>query len=657
MLNYFVGILFLIIPCFAFLIIPEKNKGQLLTFCSAISIFFFFKSVFAVFFSGKSITFFLDLPFPIGHIPFVIDPLSAFFIMLISCGGFLALLYSLGYMEHYLTEKRPIGAHYLFIAVLIVSMVLVVTVQNMIAFLIVWEIMSLSSFFLVIYEDEKPKVFKASLNYFITMHIGSLFLLCGFIFLSIKTGSYDLASVKSFFTANPALITPVFLMFFTGFVIKAGFVPFHTWLPNAYTSAPNHVSALMSGIMSKTGIYGILRLVTLIEIHPAALGYLILFFSIISAITGIIYAMAQQDIKKALAYCSIENIGIIGLGMGTGLLGLAYHNQPTTFLGFSACILHIVNHAIFKQLLFFSAGAVYFKTHTRDLEQLGGLFKKMPLTGTAFLAGALSVSGMPPFNGFISKLLIYMSLLSLLMIREPVVSLVSVLLFAALAFCGALSIIAFTRAFGIVFSGTPRSVDSANASGDPGWLMLIPMGILGLLCVLIGLMPWQVLNMLIAPVQLLSRQADAINNLLFLKDLSFLLLLFIIIFIFIMLWRFILLSRKTVTTASTWGCGYQAPSPEMQYTAASFSAPFFAQDLPLVTIDKSENLPHGLFPRYGSFSTSVKSLIEESVFKYGALFIKELFGRFTWVQTGNTNKYILYGLIFLLITIIWLLVY
>ena len=313
-------------------------------------------------------------------VDFVIDPLSAFFVIVISLMSFLGTLYANGYMKPYLNKGMNVSSHCFFLMMLIASMLMVVTVQNALFFLIVWEIMSLSSFFLVIFEGEKKEVIKAGIKYLIYMHLSVIFIMAAFVLLNINAESLSFGAFANYLHANPELANIVFLLAFAGFGIKAGFVPFHNWLPDAHPAAPSHVSGIMSGVMIKTGIYGILRFLLFVGLPSKMISYTVLVIAVISALYGVLYAITQHDIKRLLAYHSIENIGIIGIGVGIGMLGLAYGNPFVALLGFAGGILHILNHSIFKELLFFAAGSAYLRTHTRNIEMLGGLIKKMPYT-------------------------------------------------------------------------------------------------------------------------------------------------------------------------------------------------------------------------------------------------------------------------------------
>ena len=403
---FFTGVVFIAAGGIVSLFIKEKFKGIILLLFIACGMVLVFIPSLNVLLNSIPISKELVFAFPIRKVNIVIDPLSAIFILLFSVVSLLAVIYTVGYIKPYHNNEKPIGSHYFFLTLLILSMILVVTIQNALAFLIVWEIMSISSFFLVIFENEKKETVMAGINYLIAMHIGVAFIMAGFIFLSIHTSnSLDFKVFKEYLENSRETANLIFILFFIGFGIKAGFIPLHTWLPKAHPASPSNVSGLMSGIMIKTGIYGILRILFLTGTPSLWMSYLILWISIFTALFGIMFAITQSDYKKLLAYSSIENIGLIGIGISIGMLGMAYKNNIMAVLGFSGAILHIVNHAFFKSLLFYSSGAVYQTTHSRNIEELGGLIKKMKYTSFFFLIASLSICALPPFNGFVSEFL------------------------------------------------------------------------------------------------------------------------------------------------------------------------------------------------------------------------------------------------------------
>ncbi|MBQ8168321.1 hydrogenase, partial [bacterium] len=402
---FFIGIIILFLSGITSILF--KNKIAVLSLISAVASVLCIIPAVDVLLNGNSLVQSFDFNSLFGTVNFVIDPLAAFFVIVISVMSLASVIYSKGYLKPYIEKGKNINSHLVFLPVLIASMMTVVTCQNALMFLICWEIMSLSSFFLVIFENEKKEVRRAGIKYLVFMHLSVLFIMAAFAMLSLKSGSFDFASFKMVLQNNSHFANVIFMLTFIGFGTKAGFVPFHNWLPDAHPAAPSHVSAIMSGVMIKTGIYGILRTLDLIGTPSKSIAYAVLIISIVSALYGVLYAITQHDLKRLLAYHSIENIGIIGMGLGVGMLGLAYNSPVVAVLGFAGGILHILNHSIFKELLFLSAGSVYTKTHTRDIETLGGLIKVMPKTAILFLIGSVAICGLPPFNGFISEFLVY----------------------------------------------------------------------------------------------------------------------------------------------------------------------------------------------------------------------------------------------------------
>lgn len=571
----------------------------------------------------------------------------------------ICLVYSIGYLAQY-KGKKDLTSHYFFLVLLICSMICVTAVQNVVFFLIVWEIMSLSSFFLVIFEDEKKEVLSAGINYLVMMHISVFFIMTGFMVLAMISGSTDFASFTQVFAKNDLLKNSIFICLFIGFGIKSGFVPFHNWLPKAHPAAPSHVSALMSGVMIKTGIYGILRVISLMGAPTLELAYFVLGISVLSALYGVLYAIAQHDIKKLLAYHSIENIGIIGMGIGVGMFGLVYNNSLLVFLGFSGALLHVLNHSIFKELLFLGAGSVYLQTKTRDIEKLGGLLKKMPYTGWLFLIGAFAIVGLPPLNGFVSEFLIYLGLLKGFDLKNLNTLVVFILSFGSLAFVGSMALLCFTKVFGIAFLGVPRSKEAAEVTSDTSPLMIVPMAVLAVLAFAIGLFPQYAIKMTAAAVSCINGgkpdlisafPMDLMNNI------SLTALAFIALTVLMLYARKLLLSNKKIESFKTWDCGYQAPSSRMQYSASSYAAPFLSLFSPFFSVVSDTVKPQGYFPRAAKFKQIKRDIVEHFFIRRILGSIDGLFKRFNWIQSGDTQLYILYGVIFLVAALIAVMVF
>jgi len=408
---FFISLIVLVSGAFSSLFINKARKMKFCAVISGLSTAVLLPLVFQVF-SGDWTAKILYFSGIFEEADFVIDSLSAFFIILISVMSFIGSIYAQGYIKPYLDKGLNISAHAFFLLILTASMLGLCAAQNALIFLIFWEVMSLSSFFLVIFERNDKTVLNAGIKYMVYMHICAIFLIAAFVLMYNASGSLNFSDFPSLFTRNKHFANLIFVLTFIGFGAKAGFMPFHSWLPDAHPAAPAHVSGIMSGVMIKTGIYGILRMLLIIGMPSKFIAYTILSVSVISALWGVLYAVTQHDIKKLLAYHSIENIGIIGIGIGTGLLGIIYNNPAAVCLGFAGGILHILNHSVFKMLLFFGAGSIYIKTHLRDIELMGGLIKKMPYTSALFIIGALAICALPPFNGFISEILIYAGLIN-----------------------------------------------------------------------------------------------------------------------------------------------------------------------------------------------------------------------------------------------------
>ena len=406
-----------------------------------------------------------------GDIPLRIDALSAWFILIINFTSVTGVLYGAGYLKSQDVKSPVVSLHWILYLIFQSSMLLVSMVQNSVAFIVAWEVMSLSSLLLVLFDYTNPKVLKAGINYLVQMHLSVALITVAFIWVYFKTGTFDFKGISSIFSSNGNIW--LFLIFFTGFGIKARFLSMHTWLPQAHPAAPSHISGVMSGVIVKMGIYGIFRMITYLKSDYLILGEIILTLSLLTGLFGIMNAAVHRDFKKMLAYCTIENIGIIGVGTGLGLIGIAKGQGLLIFLGFGGALLHVLNHSLFKSLLFFSAGSVYSKTHTRDMDKLGGLIKPMPKTGMLFLIGAIAIGGIPPLNGFISEFLIYCGILS--GINSAGISQITLMIitFAGMSLIGGISILTFTKTFGTIFLGTPRQ-KLIHEPVEVSSLMLIP---------------------------------------------------------------------------------------------------------------------------------------------------------------------------------------
>lgn len=653
--SYFIGLIILLLGGLISLFCSENFKFKIVSLFTGIGAVFCSIPAFKVITSGETLTQTFACTTPFGLVNVVIDPLSAFFILVISCMSFLATIYANGYMKHYLNKNMNVSSHCLFLVLLISSMLSVVTVQNALMFLIVWEIMSLSSAFLVIFEDNKKEVLAAGIKYLIYMHISVLFIILAFVLMTINAGSLEFSTFKEVLLNNQSLSTIVFLLSFIGFGIKAGFVPFHNWLPDAHPAAPSHVSGIMSGVMIKTGIYGILRVLSLIVAPAVSLGYFVLIISIISALYGVLYAITQHDLKRLLAYHSIENIGIIGIGIGVGMLGLAYHCTPVAVLGFAGGILHILNHSIFKELLFLAAGSVYTKTHTKDIEILGGLIKSMPKTALLFLVGSVAICGLPPFNGFVSEFLIYFGMLKGLTINTLGSMVTLILVIAGLALVGTLAILCFTKAFSIIFLGMPRSEVAENVKEDTTISFIFPMSILAIFTLVIGVCPKQVFNIMTAPVSVFTGVVNVPDIVTLMQNVS-LVCFGLIAFILLLTMIKLVIENKRMQHC-TWGCGYDKPNNHLQYTASSYASPLLSMLTPLFKKVFDIKKPKTLFPKDAHFELHIEDVEEAYFLKPFIKATEKFLVKFEKIQNGNIQQYILYGLIFLLLSLVGVVIF
>ncbi len=588
----------------------------------------------------------------LGAITFTIDSLSGFFILVTNFTVFTGLLYSKGYMKSYVGEKKParFALHYFSYVWLHFSMLGVLMLRDGLAFLIVWELMAVSSFMLILFEAENRTTLKTAVDYLIQMHIGLVLLTIAFLIVESQTGLFGFDGLSGYFSGHSNLV--LFLLFFGGFGIKAGFIPLHTWLPEAHPAAPSHVSGVMSGVMIKMGIYGIIRVLVDVRSDWYEIGLFLLIISAVSGIYGVIMAITQHDLKKLLAYHSIENIGIIGMGLGIGAMGIGLGNNWMIVAGFTGGILHVLNHSLFKSLLFFSSGSVYQAYHTRNIEKLGGVIHHMPHTAALFLTGALAICGLPPLNGFISEILIYIGLLKGLPSETVLQAIIMMLALIFLVLIGGLAIFCFTKAFGITFLGSQRSCTDHPVS-ECGSSMLAPQYLIVVMIVLIGFVPVA----FVAPLsQVVQAQFNTSTELISgsvlpaLSQITRLSYIFVLAGVGLLLLRFRLLRRRQVTRRPTWGCGYTAPTARQQYTATSFASNFTELAHPILheettfrKIDEEE-----VFPANRTFDVHVEDFFKILILKitgFFTLFLKKI----ARLQTGNIQHYILYAFIFILI--------
>ncbi len=595
-----------------------------------------------------------ELPWglPIGHFTLQLDGLTSFFLIPIFIMGALGAIYGLGYWKQ---SEHPENGRQLrfFYGILVGSMSLVVMARDGIFFLIAWEAMALSAYFLITTEDQDEKVRQAGWIYLVATHAGSLCLFGLFALFYRATGHFGFQPFQPGMV-SPWILTSIFFLALIGFGFKAGIFPLHFWLPGAHANAPSHVSALMSGVMIKMGVYGILRVCWMIPSPPLSWGIILLTLGTLSSLLGVLYALGQHDLKKLLAYHSIENIGIIFMGLGLSLVGRSCHHPDLIILGMAGCLLHIWNHGLFKSLLFLGAGSVIHATGTRQIDKMGGLSKTMPYTGGLFLLGAVAICGLPPLNGFISELFIYLGLFKTLMNGSGTQAVPFSLGLAApaLAMTGALAVACFVKVTGIVFSGEPRSEKAAKSHESPK-TMLIPMVLLALGCLMIGLLPWLITPWLDKVILEGNRElmgiglkVDYLAPLGWVSGLGMGLLLMIGI---LFTWLRYRLIREKTPQRGTWDCGYAAPTNRMQYTASSFAQMLVSQFDGILKPKEHRPELKGLFPTSNHFESHIDDSILDRVLKPVIHRIQKGVYQFRWFHQGLTQPYILYIIVTVLI--------
>lgn len=613
---------------------------------------------------GSTFSFNIGTTLPLLSLSFSVDKLSAFFIFVISLIALLASVYALGYVKHYYKQYN-IGALGFFYNIFLAGMVMVVSAHNALFFLVVWEIMSLASYFLVIYENKEKENVQAGSLYFIMTHVGTAFIMLAFLLLYRSTGSLDFGVIKETIGhSSPLVANAVFVLALVGFGTKAGIIPFHIWLPNAHPAAPSHVSALMSGVMIKTGIYMFIRMfMDILPDAPLWWGVVILILGAISSLLGVLYALTEYDIKRLLAYSSIENIGIILLGLGSSLVFWSLDMKPLAVLSLVAALFHTLNHAIFKALLFLGAGSVISQTHTRNMEEYGGLIKYMPETALFFLAGSMAISALPPLNGFFSEWMTFQSLFSGIMASNISVRWVFMLAAGSLAFTGGLAAMCFVRAFGITFLARPRS-ESVRHARESGFALRIGMAVLAVLTIIIGFTAGSITNTVSDVVSGLSAfnsyEPAFFSNIYtvglrsgFASISMPLILASLIVTIILTFFAVYLVSRNRKTTIGrTWDCGTTL-GPRMEITGTGFSHSIVTIFRGALKPTKQTSIEYrDEDMRYFQKSSTVELGIQDIYNRYFYQPVHMLILRASEyvkrIQSGNINMYILYILAILI---------
>jgi hydrogenase-4 component B len=599
-----------------------------------------------------------------------LDPLAALFVLTISLVGLAASIYALGYVTEFYGRASIAVLGALFNGFLL-SMTLVVIADNGFFFLIVWELMSLLSYFLVVTEHGKAEVRYAGLFYLIMTHVGTAFIILAFLIFFQGGGSFSFEAFRH--PEQPlseGMRTLVFLMVLIGFGTKAGIVPLHVWLPYAHPAAPSHISALMSGVMIKTAIYALVRVYFdfLGGQFPWWWGFVVLVIGAVSALLGVMYALMEHDLKSLLAYHSVENIGIILLGIGAGMIFQTFGLTEFAALGLLAGLYHTINHAMFKALLFLGAGSLLYATHTRNMEEYGGLLRRMPWTGVFFLIGAVSISALPPTNGFVSEWLVFQSLFLSFHLPTVLLKLMLPLAAAMLALTSVLALTCFAKAFGISFLALPRSSHARQAEEVP-ITMRIAMGMLAVVCVLLGLAPMVVVPMLdrvvapfaglsiegkvlaldgwaLAPVNVEFSSLSPMVLALLLIALSALGLLLAVAFGGLVKQRYY----------KTWGCGINLTA-RMEYTATGFVQPikrvFGAIYQPTVKLETELLKESRYFAKRRHFEFHIEPVFQKYLYDPVVAFLIGMAERLRVIQGGSLHLYLAYIFVTLIVLLLF----
>lgn len=593
-----------------------------------------------------------------GGLALRLDSLGAFFLVVIGIVAIPAAVYGAGYSAVYEDGRASLRLLGTMFNLFLLTMSLVTLADNVLTFLLMWEGMSLTSYFLVMTEASEESTRNAGLWYIGMTHAGLVMLLAAFLLLTGGAGSGSFADLRAIAPSlTPGVRDTVFALAFLGFGSKAGIVPLHVWLPRAHPAAPSHVSALMSGVMIKMGVYGLLRLtLDLLGGGPAWWGGLVLGVGVVSALLGVLYALMEHDLKRLLAFHSVENIGIILIGVGAGLMFHRYGLMPLAALGFIGGLYHVLNHATFKGLLFLGAGSVLHATHTRNMEEMGGLIKRMPWTALFFLIGAAAISALPPLNGFASEWLVFQSLLGGVNIPVPEVAVVMPVGVGLLALTSGLAAACFVKAFGITFLALPRSSEAANAHEAP-FSMRFGMALLALACIGLGVAPFVVVPVLGRVIAGLGGVPDtrAVFTLgVFLQTPSgfgqmsptliavgLLLPLGVVPSV---LWLLRLNYQRRLS--DSWGCGRVGQTARMEYTATAFAEPLkrvFAEIYrPMKELTVNFHPGSKYFVKSIEYRSEITPWFEQSLYRpfiESATFVAEQVRR---MQAGSLHLYLLY---------------
>ena len=589
-----------------------------------------------------------------GGIAIQLDSLGALFLALVCSVGLFAAIYGFTYTADY-DGRRSLRFFGLMFNAFLLGMSLVPCAANVFTFLFAWELMAVASYFLVMTEHESSDARAAGLWYAAMTHFGFVLLLPMFLIMAPAPGATAFVDLRAGASAlPPAARSTVFALALAAFGSKAGVVPLHVWLPRAHPAAPSHVSALMSGVMIKLGVYGLLRVTAdFLGTGPAWWGGLVLAVGSLSALGGVLYALTENDLKRLLAYSSVENVGVIFLGIGAALVLQSYGLPALAMVGFGAALLHTVNHACFKTLLFLAAGNVLHGAHTRNMEQMGGLIKGMPVTAMAFLIGSAAAAALPPLNGFASEWMVFQALLSGAQIPKPEVAIGSPLAVGVLALTSGLAAATFVKAFGISFLAMPRS-DAAAAAREPHWSAWTALGAFAAATVVLGLFaPSAIAAMyrIVESVTATPRDVTGGGGIWLLSAngvaaVSPLLIAVLVASVAFVAFASIRARGFDVRVADTWGCGRIRQTARMEYTSSAFAEPlrriFSELYRPTEDFSVSVHPEARLIIRSITYTTRIVPWIEKALYEPVTRGARAIAASVRRLQAGSVHLYLLY---------------
>jgi len=602
----------------------------------------------------------LGLPWLPCHLH--LDPLAGFFFFLVSLISFVIAIYGPSYVCEYQQGTQPLLPLTLFTGLFVAGMDMVMLASDAFSFMIAWELMSVSSYFLVAYQHQNEVNRSAAFIYLLMAQIGGLFILLGYGVLASFSGAFDFASMQGV-ELSPAWSSLAFILALIGFGMKAGIVPLHVWLPQAHPVAPSHISALMSGIMLKVAVYGFIRFVyTLLGDIYWQWGVIVLSIGCISAILGVLYALMQHDLKRLLAYHSVENIGIIYMGLGLSMIFSGTGHSQLAALGLIAALYHCLNHALFKSLLFLGAGAILQQSHEHDLEKMGGLIKVMPVTAVCFLIGCISISALPPFNGFVSEWLTFQAALQGTVLNNHILTALIPIAAAVLALTGALAAACFVKVYGVCFLGLPRSQNCAEAK-ETGFGPQLSQIFLAALCLFFGVFPTWTVAQLNTIAQLLlptGMEATTAHGWLWLTPVSsnvasygapMVFLGIGVAWLLIWLWLHPRRKNTDIRVAPAWDCGFGSLNAQMQYTASSFTMPIRRIFRPVWSVDERYQSPEKK-NLGGRYSLKIGDWAWLKIYQPIGRLLLATAKRAALIQGGNIRVYLAYSF-FTLLFLLW----